>query len=513
MSNQTGTFDVTDYIEVTHKPSHFQNNIFDWIVNGTGNAVVDAVAGAGKTTTLEQSIQLIKKVNPNASILYCVFNKHNQQEADRKFGHLCEVRTVHSLGFAAVKDHFSVRYLKANGYKYWDLAKEAAHERGLAGKEARQAVGELKGLLDMTRLTLTDWHDEDALAAMCDAYDLMPDDWMIEAIGPLLDKSIVEIEEKRRMDFTDMVFMPVHMDMAVSQYDWVLVDEAQDLSNVNRKIVLMHLSPFGRLIAVGDSRQAIMGFAGGSTRSYELIQEETDAITLPLSICYRCPTSHIHAVQPIVPHIEPSDFAKEGVREYVSYDFMREEAQPGDLILSRKTAPLILNCLRMIRTGKPSYVKGAEIGKGLIKICNKAWGDKHDSLFEDEFEEALDAYEQREISKMIAKEKSEAVIANFGDRIDSVRFIFEEYHPRTLAGMEGYITSLFNEDNPDAIVFCTVHRSKGLEAERVMVIEYDDMPLMWKDQNEEQLTQEYNVKYVSGTRSMSELYLVTAAEA
>ncbi|MEI8036643.1 MAG: hypothetical protein WCH96_14340 [Betaproteobacteria bacterium] len=41
----------------TFAPSAAQQNYFDWIDTGTGSAVLEAVAGAGKTTTIINGLQ------------------------------------------------------------------------------------------------------------------------------------------------------------------------------------------------------------------------------------------------------------------------------------------------------------------------------------------------------------------------------------------------------------------------------------------------------------------------
>ena len=54
------------------KPSIFQQDIYNFITDGTGNAVVSAVAGSGKTTTLLHALELIPT---NKTVLFLAFNK------------------------------------------------------------------------------------------------------------------------------------------------------------------------------------------------------------------------------------------------------------------------------------------------------------------------------------------------------------------------------------------------------------------------------------------------------
>lgn len=53
-------------------PSAYQQAIFDWIIEGRGDAIVNAVAGSGKTTTLIQASQRLK----TSRALFAAFNTH-----------------------------------------------------------------------------------------------------------------------------------------------------------------------------------------------------------------------------------------------------------------------------------------------------------------------------------------------------------------------------------------------------------------------------------------------------
>ena len=62
-------------------------------------------------------------------------------------------------------------------------------------------------------------------------------------------------------------------------------------------------------------------------------------------------------------------------------------------------------------------------------------------------------------------------------------------------------------DNVDGTIFSSVHRAKGLEAETVYIIRPDQLPLVRKDQQEWEIQQELNLKYVALTRSKNRLSL------
>jgi DNA helicase-2/ATP-dependent DNA helicase PcrA len=71
----------------------------------------------------------------------------------------------------------------------------------------------------------------------------------------------------------------------------VVVDEVQDLNPVQRRILELMVGDDGRLVAVGDHRQAIFGFRGGLLRimgeMYDEVAAASDSAVVDLSLNYR----------------------------------------------------------------------------------------------------------------------------------------------------------------------------------------------------------------------------------
>ena len=79
-------------------------NVFDFVVNGTGNGCVEAVAGGGKTTAVVEAIMRAVEKNSNQRILFVAFNVSIKDEgAKRLRGWGCEVMTCHGLGFSSLR--------------------------------------------------------------------------------------------------------------------------------------------------------------------------------------------------------------------------------------------------------------------------------------------------------------------------------------------------------------------------------------------------------------------------
>ena len=62
----------------SYKPSAYQQAIIDWLLTGEGNALVDAKAGSGKTSTL----CMLSDVIPNNSRTRAAFLAFNRSIAD-----------------------------------------------------------------------------------------------------------------------------------------------------------------------------------------------------------------------------------------------------------------------------------------------------------------------------------------------------------------------------------------------------------------------------------------------
>lgn len=67
-----------------------------------------------------------------------------------------------------------------------------------------------------------------------------------------------------------------------------------------------------------------------------------------------------------------------------------------------------------------------------------------------------------------------------------------------------------SNDNP--IKLSTIHRAKGLEEDRIFILNYNEFPLNRLDQKDWEKEQELNLKYVAVTRVKKELFLVESED-
>jgi len=487
-------------------PSPYQQAIFDSVRQGTGgpDLFVSAVAGSGKTTTIVQAARFI-----DAPGLFAAFNVAIVDELNRRLdGTQMSAINFHKIGKRALDRHIEPR-VQVDRRKYLKLARAWVEEHVTSGDgDSRRTLGgALADLAGFARKTLTDPADTDAVFALADHYDILyiPDD-VLPALATLLQQGQELARREGTIDFDDMLYLPVAWNLPLQQFEWVFVDEAQDLSPAQLELVLRCRAPGGRMVFVGDERQAIYGFAGADNRSVERIVARVNAQRLPLSICYRCPTSHLDLAREIVPGIEARPGAPAGELRTITPHELDALVQPGDLVICRLTAPLVEQCIHFITRGISARVEGRDIGKALTQIVRKV--AERSGFTYSEISAHLVAYQAAQTALLRQKGADEDAVQSLEDRVAAILVCVASFEDaRDVDTLCARIEGLFDE-RLSQIRLATVHRTKGLEAERVFILRPDKLPLARPDQQPWQREQELNLKYVALTRAKQSLFFV-----
>jgi DNA helicase-2/ATP-dependent DNA helicase PcrA len=477
------------------KWSPYQQAVFAHVADpDAGNAIVNAVAGSGKSTTIVEAMKIAR-----GESIFLAFNKAIADELKQRG---VNGRTFHSLVFSPV-----IRFCKQTGPSMDKLhrilmEKHSFEERKLYGAFAKRMVGLARGMGIGIDGMLPD--TEEQWIALADHHDIEPesDDADFGEAIEFTRLFFAEVVLDQRVDFDDMLYRAVRDHISLPKFDFVFVDEAQDTNPIQREILRKILKPGGRLVAVGDPYQAIYGFRGSDSDALSTLGREFNCKELPLSITYRCPASVVRYAKQWVKHIEAREGAPEGVVKDLGEDWNPLDFLPNDLVVCRKTAPLITAALRFIRAGIPVQVLGKDIGEGL-----KALIKKMNAANVDQLSEKLEQFRQREVAKA-EKEEDEAKVEAINDKVGVLRFMIDELKEdrRTITDLEDGIDYLF-KDKTKAVTFCTGHKSKGLEAERVFWLGRSECPAQWA-RKDWQRQQEINLCYVITTRAMSELYFM-----
>lgn len=489
-------------------PSTYQENIFKFIQNEIGHGVVEALAGSGKTTTALEALKYIPK---GKTVLFLAFNRHIAEELRTKVPSHVKVSTVHGMG---------KHMLLTNGYgknhkdfKVYDIIKNLLGRMGYAWdtvRTLRPSINKIVGLLKNNMLELT----TENINHIIHYYSIdvpnivIPDDReeppsRLEITNETyinLTKSVFtqSVNDTENTDFNDQVFMPAYYDLSGAKYDFVFCDEAQDFNKSQTEVVLRCLKKNGRIIAIGDSKQSLYGFAGADSKSLHNIQKRLDATVLPLSITYRCPTSHVEHAQQFVPHLEAAPNAIEGSIEEINFDDMYMKIQAGDLVLSRYNSTLIAPCLKLISKGIKATIKGMDYGENLKFLI-----DTLGALDIPHLKEELKLWQNEQIRR--AEERDEN-IQPIMDKYECITTLLYSSKAKNVDQLKYYIDEIFSDGTPE-ISFSTVHRAKGLEADNVFIVMPSLMPCIHAKQGWE-MEQEDNIQYVAFTRAKQTMYMV-----
>lgn len=489
--------------------SKYQKAIYEYIQKGTGNLVIEACAGAGKTSTIVESLKLIPE---NKKILFIAFNKSIVSELQNRVGDKSNVTitTMHALGFKMLRSKIGSRArIKINEFKYNSYVQNNMRDvfKRLHTPVSKQHkfVNNVIDMLNYGRNYLASSSKE--MKEVADKFNLAISDEELSIVMKVMEWGKKNIGE---IDFTDMVWLPNALNISpkYDTYDFIMLDEAQD-ANLAQIGTFLKCKKLGtRVIAVGDENQSIYGFCGASKDSFSKLKNLPNTQTLPLSISYRCPKQVVALAKEYSDNIEASDTAAEGV---INYETPISEIQDGGMVVCRNNAPLIKLYFDLIKSGKKAYLKGEQgLFEGVIKSVTKIENNMlstdfaNDGILPRMYEELLDARDKMcnclKISKRDASTSS--AILQMYDKIQTVEILSEGLKTRN--ELLDRINSINKSSDKDGICLSSIHKAKGLEADNVYILCPSLMPSKNAKKDWEK-TEENNLIYVAYTRAKKTL--------
>jgi len=476
--------------------SQYQLAVFDR-VGRPGNLFVKAVAGSGKTTVIEE---YIKRIPFERSVLAMAYNCHIRDELMRRLSPYpnVTVKNLNGFGNGIIKENTGwakVKDTKTIDVLFFDVLGGAKSEAlKSVYYKTRRGVEKIVGLCKNMCIWAPTADDIIGLAMDFDIN--VPDEvhsW-VEMIQKTMELSW---QKPKTIDFDDQIAYPLYHKMDIPQFDEVVVDEAQDLSSSQRELCIR--ASRDKLVFVGDPRQAIYQFRGADEKSVETIIATADCIVLPLSVCYRCSKAVVNGAKKLVPDIEYHPAAKEGIYDRMSEERYRGCVVGGDVILCRCTAPLVQECLRLIREDNKATVKGRDIGEKLLELVDAATGDE--GLSVEHFATELHLIVADKIKRHPKNEQE------WQDKQDTIECFFSTC--QTVADIKRKIISIFEDKQDESgIRLMTVHKSKGLENRRIFLIRPDLLP----HPKSRDLEAENNLHYVAITRAKEDFWYVDAPQ-
>lgn len=532
------------------------------LIDKSPHLVIDAKAGTGKTTTGVEGLKILlgfgTHLEPSPEqkaiwdalqmskgfagrICYTSMGRDITAELKRRVPPGVQTMTTHGMGFRGITSRFRLWGGERSVCKF---RVSNILEEMLGGdiRVLKQTMGGTINVVEEVvrlakvnllgrKLTGGVFQVEPAeVDVLIDHFDIDMEGVDVEEVYNLVPRVMercLDIGRDRYIDYADMIWAPVVLNLPVDTYDLLVVDEAQDLNRCQQALMMMAIRHGGRIVMCGDPKQAIFGFAGADCESMHrmtevLQQTERGVVVLPLTVTRRCGKAIVAEANQIVREFSAHESNPEGKVSTAVYPtdskgkerpkpHYTDRAKDGDMVLCRVNAPLVSQCFRFIKEGRKANILGRDMGDGLVKTVEKLKASCVGELLE-KMDEWLEREMERERKK---KFPNEAKIIAVQDKFDCI-VCFTEGLDMTALPMEvvNRIKSVFVDEKDGqkvtGIKLSSIHKAKGLEAETVFLLEpagcsvpHPMAKSAW------QMEQEWNLRYVAITRAIKELVYVS----
>jgi DNA helicase-2/ATP-dependent DNA helicase PcrA len=310
-----------------------QLNVVHHVVNSARNVMVVATAGSGKSTVLRTTAQVLPG---GLTIGAFALNRSIAQELRGALPGDVQVSTFHAFGRRLVEEHCPVQATFVE-WKRLNIVKAILKEAGA------YSAGVAKSLLSLVRLSMVHIaNSADAVLALAaeQEFEFPAGLDVVGAVRAVQDRALSDFRTRGHFDYDDMLYLPLKLGYGFESLDVALVDEAQDVSRLQHRLVRHVVGRRGRVIFVGDDRQTTHGCSGadkgGLTHAAEVFGAATGEVLR------------------------------------VTEEEVLPELRPGDLVICRMNAPMLSMATRLVQEGVPVEVLGHDLVKameGHVRRC------------------------------------------------------------------------------------------------------------------------------------------------
>jgi superfamily I DNA/RNA helicase len=508
------------------------------LLQSCNRLIVDASPGTGKTTAGTNVIakEFSQKFGQfGISLVFATRNKADNERAMREAGLQALVSTVNAFGWQivrtslrGVKLHAGQRKFKGYGNEPDKLTEilENAEFNDVPEKVkefAKATASNGKSLACFMEVGKDDAKWERAMDMANVTADLM------EAVKAVAIR-LLQLSDAQThiLDFDDQCRFPVLLKMPVNSYDWLIVDEYQDINPAQRLLLEYVIGkqkagfPVGIL---GDEKQSVYDFRGADTLGMKSFADALGCSKRGMSICYRCSQAVCNKANEIYADSmqwhESTGIGSVGNVDMLEFkqDNFLTSLSPDTFILCRNNAPLAKVMFALIRNGiKCHYQGGIKLADSLTKRVNaSAYRNKGtDDLIL--IRATLIEYLEEQEQKCSEAGKNPAWLGALKDEVDVLCILIEGLvatNQNSKKMLLSFIRDCFTEprqgDVP-RITLATYHGSKGLQRTNVYLLgDAVFCPSPYAESEQEKL-QETNLKFVAWTRAKSNLYFIDGSK-
>jgi DNA helicase II / ATP-dependent DNA helicase PcrA len=481
--------------------------------------LVEAGPGSGKTATSAERLHALPtELQSWKHARYVAFNTEVKTQMAKLAPDSGMACTAHGLGRAAVKNRWYGWKGKPpenwiQNDKYADRIKGFANEYHVTKEKWYDWIQATSDLWDKWRLMMkgTDPPLAADVEQLCARFEIeqvqRPEDMAI-LMGDLAAFGVESAGHT--VDFLDFLWLPWQSQLRMQTYTYGIVDECQDASPLVWWLVKESFPC--RMMAVGDRMQWLYGWMGSNMEDMDDWAEEYGATRLPLPVSYRCPKSHIKAVQHISPELEAYKENIEGTIVTVHEDALfKDGLVKGSVIIGRKRKDIVRHAFRLLKRGARVRVQGSEIGKELEAVIGRvARRCNHDF---DAFGVALREYQWEYHLTLIKQNRPQRTMEALFDRVASVQVIYDRATEEGITDIPTMLADLkllSSEGNED-VLLTTIHGAKGREWDYVVLLDPDMADLMGRGEVTNSMEHKC-LQYVQSTRSKDTIVKVTKSK-
>lgn len=495
--------------------------------DGEGRFILRAYPGTGKTSTLiAATVTAIDQCGSDIRIAFLAYNADvstDVYERTRSLNHApLKVSTFHALGVSTVYT------------QYPNTQIDAERKSKLCSKSVpyafRRAVNQLVSLAKQYNIGVD--HELDStesralLRDLIDRFDILdlitkaPLQFTIDVlVNYALAVLVLSISiESTLIDYNDMLWVCTRLNLPLGIFDLILVDEFQDINPARLRMVDMLVSsnPLSTLVGVGDENQAIYAFTGAMADSMDIAIRHYDALVYPLTVSFRCSRAAVELAREYIPDIKSWEGAKEGSERHITFAELGIDYRPapGDALLCRNTAPLLLAYTALTDAGIPCTIAGRDMADSMMRFIARLQ-ERFDGV-DVPIIDLLKLAEEityAEIKIFTASDRqSKAQFAS--DRLDSL--LNAAVGCNSIGAIKSRINLIFAKSNKDRlasrVVLSTIHRAKGREWRDVSILGFDELIPSKYAVQDWQLEQERNLAVVAVTRAYDNVIFVDLPE-
>lgn len=483
-------------------PSEHNLKILDIAKNSDSHIICRACAGSGKTTQLKFLAQELQETSWLRDAEFVAFANRNAQSLEKCLPKNIKSSTTHQFMLRVLQEHF---HFQIKLGKTWLMLRDMIQPNSPEWKLRKRIVD----LVSRAKAEGLTYKDDQKIFALIEKYGLPStnSDKVVDFARQILDEG--KDLSTHGVDFDDMLYLPIIYNLPIPQRSLVAIDECQDFSAVQLQLLEKFAENGTRIFAVGDPAQAIYGFRGALSDSFERVcyilknsKLKCEFGHLPIS--YRLDRENIKYANGILgsEDMMPRKDAGKGI---VTTDLTSEDLVAnvgfGDIIECRHWAPIMKIRYFLWKSRKRCVIMGDHGEKNAL--ISHAKELSQNTKYADEFVKKVQDWE------LSLSEHLSGWQLNQARDVAECLKVIAPHTDGTTKSLISEINSLYCKPKPGiekcAVLLGTIHSFKGDEANRVWRLS-SKAPC----RNDEDTKQELNCDYVAATRGKHEYHMIKA---